>query len=157
MWLYIVFMVGKTHGGPHYLAIKPTTVKSSQVTTVDYAKKHVVTWGENPWKLSIKYWLLCVEVSDVEEGQLKALVFLLVNSIWRWRSWSTLVQVMACCLMAPSHYLNQCWLIINKVLWHSSEDIIIKSFEDTNQLSKIEDYILKITLRSPTGQWLNVL
>ena len=23
---------------------------------------------------------------------------------------STLVQVMPCCLMAPSHYLNQCWL-----------------------------------------------
>ena len=31
---------------------------------------------------------------------------------------STLAQVMACCLMAPSHYLNQCWLIISKVLWH---------------------------------------
>ena len=24
-------------------------------------------------------------------------------------SWSTLVQVMACCLTAPSHYLNQMW------------------------------------------------
>ena len=53
-------------------------------------------------------------------------VFFEVNSlgpsdtIWHWRSWSTLVQVMACCLMAPSHYLNQCWLINSKVLWHSS-------------------------------------
>ena len=27
-------------------------------------------------------------------------------------SWSILVQVMALCLMAPSHYLNQCWLIV---------------------------------------------
>ena len=26
-----------------------------------------------------------------------------------WILWSTLVQVMACCLMAPSHYLNHCW------------------------------------------------
>ena len=43
------------------------------------------------------------------------------DAIWRWRSWSTLVQVMACCLTAPSHYLNQCWLIISKVQWHSSE------------------------------------
>ena len=25
------------------------------------------------------------------------------DTIWRWRSWSTLVQVMACCLTAPSH------------------------------------------------------
>ena len=55
------------------------------------------------------------------------------DAIWCWRSWSTLVQVMACCLTAPSYYLNQCWLIISKVLWHSSEDIVIRRFEDTNQ------------------------
>ena len=35
------------------------------------------------------------------------------------RSGSTLAQVMACCLTAPSHYLNQCWLIISEVQWHS--------------------------------------
>ena len=43
------------------------------------------------------------------------------DTIWRHRSGSILAQVMACCLTAPSHYLNQCWLIISKVLWHSSE------------------------------------
>ena len=35
------------------------------------------------------------------------------DAIWRHRSGSTLAQVMAGCLTAPSHYLNQCWLIIN--------------------------------------------
>ena len=54
------------------------------------------------------------------------------DAVWRWRSWSTLIQVMACCLTTPSHYLNQCWLITSKVLWHSFADIIIR-FEDTNQ------------------------
>ena len=34
------------------------------------------------------------------------------------RSGSTLAQVMACCLTAPSHYLNQCWLIISKIQLH---------------------------------------
>ena len=29
-----------------------------------------------------------------------------------------LARVMACCLMAPSQYLNQCWLMISEVLWH---------------------------------------
>ena len=43
------------------------------------------------------------------------------DAIWRHRSRSTLIQVMACCLMAPSHYLNQCWLIISKVQGHSSD------------------------------------
>ena len=37
------------------------------------------------------------------------------DAIWRQKSGSTLAQVMACCLTAPSHYLNQCWLIISKV------------------------------------------
>ena len=55
------------------------------------------------------------------------------DAIWRWSSWSTLVQVMICCLMAPSPNLNQCWLIICRVPWHSSEDIIIRRLVDTNQ------------------------
>ena len=41
------------------------------------------------------------------------------DAIWRQKTGSTLAQVMACCLMAPSHYLNQCWLIISEVQWHS--------------------------------------
>ena len=40
------------------------------------------------------------------------------HTIWLQRMWSTLVQVMACCLTAPSHYLNWCWHIISKVHWH---------------------------------------
>ena len=43
------------------------------------------------------------------------------DAICRQRSVSTLAQVMACCLTAPSHYLNQCWLIISNVKWHSSK------------------------------------
>ena len=42
------------------------------------------------------------------------------DAIWQHGSMSTLVQVMACCLTAPSRYLNQCWLI-SKVQWHSSD------------------------------------
>ena len=34
------------------------------------------------------------------------------------RSGSTLAQVMACCLIAPNHYVNQCWLIIKGIQWH---------------------------------------
>ena len=41
-----------------------------------------------------------------------------VNSLWP-KSESTLVQIMSCCLTPTSHYLNQCLLIICKVLWHS--------------------------------------
>ena len=70
---------------------------------------------------------------------------------------STLAQVMACCLMAPSHYLNQCWLNISKFLWHSLKGIIIRWSEDTNQYIKIENYIFRIIFRSPRGQWVKQL
>ena len=40
------------------------------------------------------------------------------DAIWRHKTGSTLAQVMACCLMAPS---PQCWLIISKVQCHSSQ------------------------------------
>ena len=63
------------------------------------------------------------------------------HSIWRQGSRSTLVQVMACWLTAPSHYLNQCWLIISKVLWHSYQGIIIRRSEDTNHKNMIENCI----------------
>ena len=45
-----------------------------------------------------------------------------VNSLWsnevisKYRSGTTLLQVMACCLMASSHYLNQCCLKCQQVL-----------------------------------------
>ena len=42
------------------------------------------------------------------------------DAIWRHRSRSTLAQGMACCLTAPSHYLNQYWIFIKGVLWQSS-------------------------------------
>ena len=32
------------------------------------------------------------------------------DHVWRHKSGATLAQVMACCLTATSHYLNQCWL-----------------------------------------------
>ena len=36
---------------------------------------------------------------------------------WRHRSRSTLAQAMPCWLTAPSHYLDQSWIIISKVQW----------------------------------------
>ena len=55
------------------------------------------------------------------------------DAIWRHGTRSTLAQVMACCLATPSYYLNQCWLIIGEVPCHSSQGIILRRCEDTNQ------------------------
>ena len=96
----------------------------------------------------------------VKKAKLKSYMISL-NSLWpcdtirQQGTESTLAQVMACCLKAPSNYLNLCWLIISKVPWHSSEGIIMRRSEDNNQKNKIENYIFRITFRSPRGQWVN--
>ena len=59
-----------------------------------------------------------------------------IHSLWpsdviRWyKTGLTLACVMVCGLTAPSHYLNQCSLIISEVLWHSSEDNFTGNTQD---------------------------
>ena len=54
------------------------------------------------------------------------------DAIWWHRFGSTLAQVMACCLMAPSHYLNECWLIICKIQSHSSDGSFTRDTSSIN-------------------------
>ena len=50
------------------------------------------------------------------------------NPMWYHAIWATLVQLMVCCLMAPSLYLNHFLLIITYVLWHPliSQEMLMK-------------------------------
>ena len=41
------------------------------------------------------------------------------DAIWRHISASTFVKVMACCLTALSNHLNQCWLIVKRIVCHT--------------------------------------
>ena len=65
------------------------------------------------------------------------------DTISRQRSGSTLSQVMACCLTAPSHYLNQCWPIISEV--QRSSDIHIRAVSQEIPQPWITKIGLKIT------------
>ena len=60
------------------------------------------------------------------------------DAMWRHRSGSTLAHVIACCLTAPSHYLNQCWLIISQVLWHSSKGSFPRNTSAINHYNQLE-------------------
>ena len=102
-----------------------------------------------------------------------------LNSLWpsdticRQRSGSTLAQAMACCLTAPSHSLNQCWLIISEIFWHSqwvhkllfcimSLKIILlkylKHLPGANELmatcTPIQGYLSVMTMICPITQFL---
>ena len=81
----------------------------------------------------------------------------LSDAIWRHRSGSTLAHAMACCLPAPSHYLNQCWFLIDEVLWHSFESNFIVSAKATMLYNEVQNDTFKITATSPRGQWVNLV
>ena len=52
------------------------------------------------------------------------------DAIWWIKFGSKLAQVMAHCLMAPSHYLTQCWVIISETLWHWTERNLTRNVQD---------------------------
>ena len=119
----------------------------------------------------IRYWPMCLVITTCNNmtshqrygvsnhRQIDSLLYSLWPSdvIWRQGSSSTLAQVMACCLTAPSHYLNQCWLRISEVfgihmMAISQKMKILKKF--------IAEMSLKFTnlrLRSPPPPWANQL
>ena len=77
------------------------------------------------------------------------------DAILQHRSGSTLAQVMAFCLMAPSHYLNKCWLIISEVHWHLSEGNFSRYTSAINNASELESHLSKISFKSPRWQGVN--
>ena len=78
------------------------------------------------------------------------------DAIWRYRSGSTSAQVMACCLTAPSYYLNQCWLNISVVLWHSAENNFTRNAQDIFPWYQFENYWFKTSTTSSRGQWVKM-
>ena len=71
---------------------------------------------------------------------------------WRHRSGSTLLQVMACCLMAASHFLTQCWFINSKVHYHSSEGNFTRNTSAINYKNKWFDGTLTCEI-TPVTIW----
>ena len=75
-------------------------------------------------------------------------------AIWWHRSGSTLVQVMAWCRQAPSHYLIRCWLFIIEALWHSVENNIITSAQLLFGIKHVKVILLKLLLYLRPGDEL---
>ena len=99
--------------------------------------------------LGVSLWCICIIV-------LYQYMLNEVNSLWPsdiiWQhvSKSTMALVMACCLMAPSHYLNQCWLLICEAMLHLLESNFTASAQVPS--NEFEKYAFKISAISLWGQ-----
>ena len=75
---------------------------------------------------------------------------------WRHQTGPTLTQLLACCMMAPSHYLKLCSLII---LLHSYDGNFAGNVQDTYNSYKLKHWLFNITAASPRvllwGRWAN--
>ena len=71
------------------------------------------------------------------------------DAIWRHRSMSILAQVMACCLMPPSHYLDQCWLMVSEVLWQSPDSNFTENTKDIYLWNEFEIYSFETVVKTP--------
>ena len=59
-------------------------------------------------------------------------------------------------LTAPSHYMNQCWYLINEVLWHSLESSFTATATATFLFNKFENHIFNISATPPMRQWVQI-
>ena len=75
--------------------------------------------------------------------------------IWRHRSWSILAQVMACCLMAPSHNLNHCWQIISKLFLTFTWRQFQRKYSTYVSFVWVWKRLVDIAVASFRGQWVN--
>ena len=73
--------------------------------------------------------------------------------IWRRKTGSTMAQTMACCLTAPSHYQNQCWLHHQGGLVTITWRPLHTRFTSHHLLNWVEYHWYKISFKYPRGQW----
>ena len=57
-------------------------------------------------------------------------------------------------LTVPSHYLNQCWLINSEGQWQSPDGDLTRDASAMNYYNQLENYLPKISFKSPRGQWV---
>ena len=114
-----------------------------QVNNVDFAISTLSADGQadcltghlhlqNDNEASVLKWVFMIWILVQQLGACVIYSLWPIDAIRQHRSGSTLVQLMAWCLMAPSHYLNQCWLIISGVVWHSLETNFTRSNQVIN-------------------------
>ena len=84
--------------------------------SADERRSYIVTLSLNDWAhTQIYLWWRYLKWPTRSLGTSDVNSFWPSDAIWQHRIESNFMQVMACCLTPPSHYLNQFWLITSKV------------------------------------------
>ena len=129
-----------------------------KLRTMCYILIFIGDYNENRWD-----WKCCRLINFTIKNDGNMLIWSnsssVSNFMWGQRYWSTVFQIMAWCLMAPSHYLNQCWLLIIDIcdnansqnqakLWFES---IFKDFYAAPRCSELSESMSCLLLTCDIG------
>ena len=115
------------------------------------SKKIYVTWYLALWQLLMAWHFVALSLMYFNSLRPSG------HAIWYQRSWPTLAQVIACCLMAPSHYLKQCCVHLQWVMWHLHESNFPGSTHDIKQYDEFEIIFSKYCSLPGTNELKHVL
>ena len=107
---------------------------------------------ENTWERDSGIVLSSCHCAELLLGSVSIQIYKYhIPDIWQHRSGSTLAQIMVCCLTALHHYLNQSWLFISKVQWHSCEGNFTRDISGINHINYLENDLFKIQFQISLG------
>ena len=115
---------------------------------------HTSSWHQESW--------CCLSSKNRSQSSINSLWP--NDAIWRQRSGSTLAQVMACCLTAPSHYLNQCWFTrvrsigihLSTILQEILQPSITKISMKITFIKFLWNELRRLSTTYPISVWRNV-
>ena len=104
---------------------------------VQYDKRREQSVVRLLWRHTSVVMVMASQITDNRTmktlGNISCLNPLRPNDAILWnRYWTTLAQVVACCLTAPSHFMDQWWLITTGIPWHLIEINLTRSAYELN-------------------------
>ena len=134
---------------PHFVCYTETKMSSFWRNVRQFGNYQSDNFWCSQWRklCQIDYFVIWVYMHDTETAHHNQRCL-----VWWHSSGSTMAQVMAWCLTASSHYLNQCWLPF--ILWHSPETIFLEVLKISVQGHDFANFNSIIISISPMSQWV---
>ena len=124
------------HWSSHYAEISCSGIRSRMCVYEHKRPSWVLIWDISVVSFRILCSRLIADVSIILCSKLIVYVFMTRYAFWNknkiwcvYQCWNS-VLCYENCLTAPSHNLNQCWVIVSEVLWHSPHGILAGNFRD---------------------------
>ena len=103
--------------------LEPAGFSASAAILLTYFSRHISAKTPDRLPLKIRDYFV------YGPSQWEVILHCIVTSFW--------LRTYTKCLAAPSHYLDQCWLIVSRVEWHSSKGKFTRDTSAINDWNRV--------------------